>query len=87
MIDSERVYALSQSSNYKDRFLAEYCQLKDRYNKLHRMLVRWEAKTLNFQPTCPFEVLEKQAALMGQYLKQLEIRAEIEGIDLETEGV
>ena len=87
MIDFERVYALSQSSNYKDRFLAEYYQLKDRYNKLHRMLVRWEAKTLDFQPTCPFEVLEKQAAIMGQYLKQLEIRAEIEGIDLETEGV
>lgn len=87
MVDFERVYALSQSSNYKDRFLAEYCQLKDRYNKLHRMLVRWEAKTLDFQPTCPFEVLEKQAAIMGQYLKQLEIRAEIEGIDLETEGV
>lgn len=87
MIDFERVYALSQSSDYKDRFLAEYCQLKDRYGKLHRMLVRWEANTLDFQPTCPFEVLEKQAAIMGQYLKQLEIRAEIEGIDLETEGV
>lgn len=87
MIDFERIYTLSQSANYEDRFLAEYCQLKDRYNKLHRMLVRWEAGKLDFQPTCPFEVLEKQAAIMGQYLKQLEIRAEIEGIDLETEGV
>lgn len=85
MIDCERVYALSQSGNYKDRFIAEYCQLIDRYNKLHRMLVKWEAGTLDFQPACPFEVLEKQAAIMGQYLKQLEIRAEIEGIDIETE--
>lgn len=87
MIDFERVYALSQSNNYKDRFTAEYLQLKDRYNKLHKMLVKWEAKKLDFKPTCPFEVLEKQANIMGQYLKQLEIRAEIEGIDIESEGV
>lgn len=83
MIDFERIYALSVSENYKDRFVAEYLQLKDRYNKLHKMLVKWEAKTLHFEPSCPFEVLEKQASLMGQYLKQLEIRAEIEEIELE----
>ena len=85
MLDRVRLYSLSESDNYKDRFIAEYIQLKDRYNKLHRMLVRWEAGTLDFKPTCPFEVLEKQASLMGQYLKQLEIRAEIEDIDLERE--
>ena len=85
MIDMERIYALSLSDNYKDRFVAEYLQLKDRYNKLHKMLVKWEAKTLSFEPTCPIEVLEKQASLMGQYLKQLEIRAEIEDIDLSLE--
>lgn len=85
MLDRERLYSLSESDNYKDRFLAEYIQLKDRYNKLHRMLIKWEAGTLNFKTTCPFGILEKQALLMGQYLKQLEIRAEIEDIDLERE--
>lgn len=86
MLDKERLYTLTNSDNYKDRFIAEYLQLKERYEKLHRMLVKWEAKTLDFEPSCPFCVLEKQASIMGQYLKQLEIRAEIEGIDISMEG-
>ena len=68
--------------DYRVRFIAEYLQLKIRYDKLHRMIVRYEAGTLDFTPDCSLELLKKQASLMGQYLYVLEMRAEIEGVDL-----
>jgi hypothetical protein len=70
------------ATTYKDRFLVEYAELKDRYTKLHRMIVKYDAKTLDFTPTCPIDLLRQQKSLMGQYLNVLEIRAEIEGITL-----
>ena len=73
------------SDDYRDRFKAEYYQTKIRYEKLHTMLVKKEAGTLDFTPRTPIDVLEKQACFMGNYLKQLEIRAEIEGIDLKED--
>lgn len=73
---------LMQSDDYKDRFKAEYYQTKIRYDKLHKMLVKHTAGTLPFTPSCPISVLENQAVYMGNYLKQLEIRAEIEGVKL-----
>lgn len=73
---------LMNSGDYKERFQAEYLQTKIRYNKLHRMLVKHEAGTLEFTPTCPINLLEDQAYYMGNYLKSLEVRAEVEGIDI-----
>ena len=68
--------------DYKVRMKNEYWQLKDRYNKLHTMVTKYEAGTLDFTPTCSLELLTKQKAAMGQYLHCLEIRAEIEGVVL-----
>ena len=73
---------LMNSSDYKDRFKAEYQQTKIRYDKLHRMIVRYEADTLDFEPTCSLELLKEQASYMGRYLYTLEVRAEIEKIEL-----
>ena len=73
---------LMNSSDYKERFKAEYWQTKIRYNKLHKMLIKYEAKTLDFEPSCSLELLSEQAKHMGMYLKCLEIRAEIEKIEL-----
>ena len=42
---------LMNSSDYKDRFKAEYYQLKIRYTKLHAMLVKLEAGKLDFTPS------------------------------------
>lgn len=67
---------------YVSRMIAEYHALKDKYNKLHRMLVKHEAGTLDFEPTCPIELLEHQANVMGEYLHILEVRAEIENVKL-----
>lgn len=67
---------------YVSRMIAEYHELKDKYTKLHRMLVKHEAGTLDFKPTCPIELLERQANVMGEYLHILEVRAEIENVEL-----
>lgn len=67
---------------YVSRMIAEYHELKDKYTKLHRMLVKHEAGTLDFEPTCPIELLERQANVMDEYLHILEVRAEIENVEL-----
>ena len=67
---------------YVSRMITEYHELKDKYTKLHRMLVKHEAGTLDFEPTCPIELLEHQANVMGEYLHILEVRAEIENVEL-----
>ena len=83
-----RMYELSDtielmtSEDYKERFKAEYWQTKIRYDRLHNMIVKYEAGTLNFEPNCPFETFKKQASAIGNYLYVLEVRAEIEGIIL-----
>lgn len=73
---------LMNSENYKERFKAEYLQIKIRYDKLHKMLVKYEAGTLDFEPKCSLELLKEQKMYMGNYLRTLEIRAEIENIEL-----
>ena len=73
---------LMQSKDYKERFKAEYYQTKIRYEKLHTMIVKYDAKTLEFEPTCPIELFKEQAKYMGMYLYQLEVRAQIEGVEL-----
>ena len=68
--------------DYKERMKSEYQELKERYNKLRIMLTRYDAKTLDFTPSCPIELLKKQASIMYDYMYILEVRAQIEKIDL-----
>ena len=72
--------------DYKLRMINEYKNLKEKYNKLHKMLVKYDAGKLDFTPTCPIDLLKKQASIMGQYLYILETRAVIEGVNLNEEG-
>lgn len=81
-MDLKDTIEMMQSADYKERFKAEYYQTKIRYQKLHKMCVKYEAGTLDFKPTCPINLLREQKAAMGQYLHCLEIRAEIEGVAL-----
>ena len=64
--------------DWKERVQLEYKQLKERYDKLHSMLVKYEAGTLEFTPNCPIDLLKEQAAAMGKYLYVLEVRAQID---------
>lgn len=72
--------------DYKLRMINEYKNLKEKYDKLHKILVKYDAGKLDFTPTCPIDLLRKQASIMGQYLYVLEIRAVIEDINLNTES-
>ena len=74
--------AMMNSEDYKERLRAEYLQTKIRYEKLHEILIKNEAGTLDFTPVCSIPTLNMQKRAMGEYLRQLEIRAEIENIDL-----
>lgn len=73
---------LMNSEDYKERFKAEYYQTKVRYDKLHKMVVKYEANTLDFIPECDKELLKTQAQIMMFYLNVLEVRAEVENIEL-----
>lgn len=73
---------LMNSKDYKERFKAEYLQTRIRYDKLDAMTVKYEAGTLNFTPSCPLELLKEQKKYMGNYIRTLKIRAEIEKINL-----
>ena len=68
------------STDYKERFKAEYHQLRIRYNKLHDMVSHWDE--LCFTPSCSKELYEKQLEAMLKYMAILSSRAEIENIEL-----
>ncbi len=73
---------LMKSNDFKERFQAEYIQLKIRYNGLKAMLEKYKAGTLSFQPKCSYELLFTQLVYMENYMKVLEERAKVEGIIL-----
>lgn len=73
------------SPDYKKRFVAEYQQLKIRYEKLDTLTAKYQADKLDFEPTCPLALLLEQQEYMRGYLRCLKVRAEFEGIDLESE--
>lgn len=60
----------NEQNNYKQRFINEYVELKDRYNKLHKMLIKYDAGKLEFTPTCPINILETRAIIEGVEFKE-----------------
>lgn len=73
---------LMTSNDYKERFIAEYCQVKIRYGKLKYMLERWDNGILDFIPACPRSTYDLQITAMKDYIAILEARAVMEGIAL-----
>lgn len=87
---------MMNSTDYKERFKAEYYQTKIRYEKLKKFNTKIEAANLaKFCPPnqkgttmvmpnhdCPDDMLKEQQHIMGHYLHILEVRAEIENIEL-----
>lgn len=83
---------LMNSSDYKERFRAEYFQTKIRYEKLKTFNTKIEAalklkwynagEIVEPKHDCPLELLKEQQEAMGRYLHVLELRAIIEDINL-----
>lgn len=69
------------SSDYKERFKAEYYQLKIRHDKLKKMVDNWE--NLDFTPTCPYSTYMHQLRAMEDYMALLRDRAEREKVELD----
>lgn len=70
------------SSDYKERFKAEYQQVRIRTEKLQEVLYRLDSGVLDFKLSCPRFILDEQLDVMYRYLSILEARAQIEGIDI-----
>ena len=68
---------------WKKRFVDEYNELSNRTDKLAKMLEKYQAGTLDFTPNCSYDLLHEQLVYMTQYLRVLNERARIEGIDIE----
>ena len=74
---------MMNSTDYKERFKAEYNQLAIRYKGLKTMLDKWDNGTLQFEPTCPRSTYNMQIKAMSDYLAVLESRAFMGGIELD----
>ena len=85
--------ALMGSKDYKARYMAEYYQTKIRYEKLKAFNTKIEAakRTQYYgqaavvdmpKHDCPDDLLLEQQTAMGNYLHILEVRAQIEGVEL-----
>lgn len=83
MTELKDTVVLMNSDDYKERFQAEFTQLRIRREKLEGMIVKYRADKLDFALACPLELLEQQLQAMSDYLYALKIRAEIEDIELE----
>ena len=97
MITLQNTVDLMTSADYKDRFKAEYWQLKIRYEKLKAFNTKIEAAMLSKREhyndnsvdikdmpkhDCPADLLCEQQNIMRNYLHTLEVRAVFENIDL-----
>ena len=78
----EDTVEMMKSDDFKERFKAEYYQVKIRADKLALMLEKYKSGTLPFEPKCSYELLFAQLVHMCCYMQSLEKRAEIEEIDL-----
>ena len=72
------------SDDYNRRFCAEYAQVQSRLSGLERIVKLWDDGDLNFTPKCPRATYNFQLKAMREYRDILEVRAAIEGIDLEA---
>ena len=82
MVELEKTAAMMCSTDYKERFAAEYYQPETRYIKLNAMVEKWDKGELNFTPTCPRATYDIQLSAMKKYLDILQIRAKIEDVEL-----
>jgi len=82
----EETAVLMNSTDYKERFAGEYYQLETRYLKLKAMTEKWDNGELNFTPTCPRAIYDRQLSCMLLYLFILLERAEKEQVLLDIDG-
>ena len=68
--------------DYKERMQKEHNELRDRYIKLCKIILKAEKGDLDFELTCPLILLKQQRNVMKRYLDILEKRCCLEGIEV-----
>lgn len=91
-MELEKTVDFMLSPDYKDRMKAEYWQTKERYERLKKYNTKLAAQRIAGgmrevlgEGKTPLEVLERQQSAMGEYLHLLELRAVLEGVELEED--
>lgn len=78
----EKTIDMMVSDDYVERFKAEFYQLRERKNKLQKMIRAYDKGELDFEPKCSIDLLTWQLKTMQEYEYILKRRAEIEGVEL-----
>lgn len=81
-VTTDDIIRLMNSDDYKDRMAAEIIELRNRTDKLYKMVIKYRAGRLDFTPYTPLYLLEKQLKHMQKYLYCLEIMAALEGVEI-----
>ena len=78
----EDTIATPDNVDWVERLKEEYHALVMRRDKLDNTLIKFEAQTLGYDLTCPYELLVEQRNIMDSYIRCLRIRAEYQGVEL-----
>lgn len=81
MMELKDTVEMMLSDDYKERFKAEYYQLKIRHDELQKMVDNWDK--LDFTPTCAHSTYICQLLAMEDYMALLRSRAEQEEVKLD----
>ena len=81
MMELKDTVEMMLSSDYKERFKAEYWQLKIRHDRLQKMVDNWD--NLDFIPTCSYDIYVRQLWAMEDYMECLIDRAKQEKVELD----
>ena len=85
MYDLSSTNKLMVSSDYKERFLAEYIQLETRYESLMNIIWKYDhGEKLGFELDTPMHLLKKQTRAMYEYISALNERARFEDINISS---
>ena len=85
MYDLSSTNKLMASEDYKERFLAEYIQLENRYEALMNIIWKYDhGEKLGFELDTPMHLLKKQAKAMYEYISALNERARFEDINVSS---
>lgn len=76
------IIEMMNSSDYKERFKAEYYYLDKKIIGLTIILNNYWEGSLQFKPKCSYDLLHEQLVHMKNYKRILEERAKIENIEL-----
>ena len=75
--------SMMESHDYKERFRAEYYQLRIRISKLSKLISDYGFGKLDFEPACSMKLLMNQHNAMIEYEKYLRERSFVEHIDID----